>query len=394
MALRIARHVVSGLIDNRVEGRVTGFLELAGGLGRVALDLTGNGHPDIAGSLVGFRNPSPEVPPADAVIRRMAAQQAGTAGDITASRKVRQLLVPPEAFEALDEAARKSACRLANSVYFEWFSDSDGRVVLEGINFVIEVIEGPMWKLPDKGVGARAKAAFNDDEEIRPAAEKEMDVEMARMDLLTNRIARRLEKDGRDEVDWERIYEEESARLRRERGEPEPEPLTPDEIEERELWIQEMNAAAAEALREMEADAWKGEPEERRNHPLVEECRALALELDRSEHIPPSLSQEHPLAEIRDGVFIASGKLAGALNRMADEDEWPPTEWFAPSVLVFLKKARGHLRDALLGMDAADQENLTDPGWRRGAKRRITRILLETQRLIEEARGVLGEGGG
>ena len=48
------------------------------------------------------------------------------------------------------------------------------------------------------------------------------------------------------------IYEEEREKLRKERGEPEPEPLTPEQEEERNAWIDEMNRVAEEALREME----------------------------------------------------------------------------------------------------------------------------------------------
>jgi len=73
-----------------------------------------------------------------------------------------------------------------------------------------------------------------------------------------------------------------------------------------------MNAASMEALEEAAADDWK--QEEPSDHPLVTECREFALELRHSGHLPPGVSDEHPLWEIANGVLIASGKLAGALN--------------------------------------------------------------------------------
>ncbi len=39
---------------------------------------------------------------------------------------------------------------------------------------------------------------------------------------------------------YERIYEEEREKIRQERGEPEPEPLTPEQEAEQAAWIEEM----------------------------------------------------------------------------------------------------------------------------------------------------------
>ena len=148
---------------------------------------------------------------------------------------------------------------------------------MEGVAFEVEWIEGPLWRITEEelreqgersqeavagffedvatAMGAEELIEADDDSEEVPPAEAAMDAEAARMDLLNNRIERRLSKEGTD--DWERIYEEESARLRRERGEPEPRPLTPGEEAAREEWIEEMNAAAAEALEESASESWK-----------------------------------------------------------------------------------------------------------------------------------------
>lgn len=411
MAWRIRENVLSGEIDNRTKGRVSGFLEMAGGGGRILLDLEGNAHPDLAGSLIRFRNPrKPTFRSGD--FEGFAREQKGHAGDITASHRVKDLLVSTEAFLAMDEEARSNAYRWANCLYLEWYGRTNGRIVMEGIGYEIEWVEGPLWRMSEEDLREQAERsrqavgrffdqvfgaaaledahkADDDAEEISPE-EARADAEAARMDLLNDRIARRMRKEGTH--DFDRFYQEESARLRRERGEPDPPPLTPEEEAARAEWIEEMNAAVEEAEAEAEAGSWK--PEEREYHPLVADCHEFSLDLRKGDILPEEASDEHPLWEIANGVLFASGKLAGALNGCMDEEKWPPDELSAPSALVFLKKARRYLRDAMRGLDAADEENLVDPAWRAATRERLSRILAATQKLILEARkGLQGEAG-
>ncbi|MCH8473622.1 MAG: hypothetical protein LAT55_00155 [Opitutales bacterium] len=400
MAWRISEQVISGEIDNRTKGRVTGFLELANGSGRIVLDLEGNAHPDLAGSLIRFTNPRAQPGP----LEEFPPEQRGLAGDMTASHRVKDLLVPVETFLKMDEEARSKAYRWANCLYLEWYRHLNGRVVIEGIGYEVEWVEGPLWQITEEDLreqaerGQKGLADFfgnataalekeailqsDDDREEVPPEEAAMDAEAARMDLLNDRIGHRMEKEGTD--DWKRIYEEESARLRRERGEPEPLPPTPEEEATQREWIEEVNAAGQEALEEGAAESWK--EEQSKDHPLVTECREFAVELREEGFLPEGMSVEHPLWEIADGVLFASGKLAGALNGCMRDGEWPPHELMAPSVLVFLKKARRYLRDALRGLDSADEEKLVTPEWRATTRARLTRLLLSTQQHILEAR--------
>ncbi|MCC5806928.1 MAG: hypothetical protein JJU00_11430 [Opitutales bacterium] len=401
MAWRIAEQVVEGEIDNRTKGRVTGWIRLVDG-GELRLELTGNAWPDIAGSRIRFRNREP----ARAEPQGLHPEQEGRAGDITASRKVKDLLVPVETFLEMPKAERESALTWANGLYLEWFSRANGRVVIESTRFDTEIVDGPRWTLSEEDRRAQAESGadamrrfmedaagavaaaetdpFADEDEFIPPAEAEMDAEAARMDLLSDRIERRLRKNWDENVDWGQIYEEESARLRRERGEPEPDPPTPEEEAEAAAWIEEMNAAAKAAEEEAEAEAWKAR--ERRRHPLVLECREYALQLREECELPADASPEHPFCELMDGVLFASGKLAGALGICEDEEEWPPDALQAPSVLVFLKKARGYLRDALRALDSIDEEALGTAAWRKAARAKVDHLLRETHRLILEAR--------
>ena len=61
-------------------------------------------------------------------------------------------------------------------------------------------------------------------------------------------------------------------------------------------------------------------------------------------------------------------------------------------MLVRLKKARCYVRDALRGMDSADEEELAVPKWRHRMRLEITDILAEIQGLIREVRDVLDSG--
>lgn len=404
MAWRIADQVASGEIDNRTKGQVTGYLDLAGGAGRITLNLVGNAHPDVAGTLIRFRNPAAKPEPWS---DHFPLEQTGTVGDITASHRVKDLLVSLETWRMLDEKARGAAFEWVNCFYIEWFSSTNGRVVIEGLRFELEVLDGPLWTLSedDKQVQNEVTAAGlrdflnavgsavqeeavlkgdDDDEEI-PPAEAAMDAEVARTNLLIDRITRRLEKEGLGNEKWNLIYREESARLRRERGEPDLEPPNADEAAQQQAWLDQTAEAAWEALAGAEEDASHGVAGDHK-HPLVIECQDLAMDLRRILSVPEGASQEHPLAMICDGVLCASGKLAGALHGQSSQDEWPPNALAAPCVLVFLKKARQFLRDALLGLEGADEEQLVSKEWRQHTRAKITHILRATHKLIVEAR--------
>ncbi|MCX6874981.1 MAG: hypothetical protein NTW21_14410 [Verrucomicrobia bacterium] len=420
MAWRIDEKVLRGEIDNRTPGRVSGRIWFAGREQPVLLDLAGNPWRDLAGHLLRFSNPQPQT--GDLV--GLADVQTGVVGDITASRKVK---VPEVSMEELMEryAARKPfPWHWANSLYLEWFSESNGRVVIESSAYQLELEPAAAWHMSEAQeaaqrianadatvdfmgrLGAAASAVAGavagaddaeDEEDVededapRSAAEAKADAEDARMQLLMDRVTARLEREGHAEGQFERICEEERERLRRERGEK-PTVLTPEQEAERSAWIEEMNAVAAEAMADYEAGKWQDE-DPADEHPLVERCSDLAVKLHQDLKASGWISEddhsEHPLREITDGVMIASAKLAGALGRSARDEEWPPSALFAGNVLVRLKKARGYLRDAIRGLDSADEEGLTTPEWRASVRPEVTAILAETQDLIREVRAVL-----
>jgi hypothetical protein len=253
--------------------------------------------------------------------------------------------------------------------------------------------EGAILAFMNRLVGAEGETATEEDyelheEEDRPTSTVEADAEAetARMNLLLDRVEARLQHDGRNPGDFDQVYEEERERLRRERGEPDPEPLSPEQEAERAEWIDELNRAAREAI-----DNGEDMPE-RQEHPLVKACSDLSVRIHQTieEHgwLPEHTTREHPLMEISDGVSIASAKLAGALNGQRHE-EWPPDPLFAGDTLVRLKKARRHLRDALAGLAAAEEERLAEGDWRTQTRLAIQGILAPVNRFIQEIRDSL-----
>ena len=72
-------------------------------------------------------------------------------------------------------------------------------------------------------------------------------------------------------------------------------------------------------------------------------------------------------------------------------DEWPPDRMIAGNVIVRLKKARGYLRDALRGLDSAEEEALATPQWRHQTRLKVIDVLAQTDDLLREVREVLAE---
>jgi hypothetical protein len=126
MAWRISQYLVGGELDNTHLGKVTGWMRLAGLKETVTFDLTGDFHRDIRGAKIHLKGDASEAtPPAGAVelAEGFALEQKGKVGDITAG-------LPPHDF--------------GNSPYVEWYSQENGRVLIELEPWQVEVIGTPI----------------------------------------------------------------------------------------------------------------------------------------------------------------------------------------------------------------------------------------------------------
>ena len=156
MAFRIHDSVVRGEIDNRVKRVVRGKIWLEGRAEPLVLELQGNAHADLAGCVLTFTNPRQRI--SDPHLDVLDPLQRGSIGDLTASRKVRVFDVPLSvAFEMMDRK-EKPPEHMANSLYLEWFSEANGRVVIESADYQLG-ISVPEWRMSPEENDERAKQA-------------------------------------------------------------------------------------------------------------------------------------------------------------------------------------------------------------------------------------------
>ena len=200
MAYRIHGSVARGEIDNRRKGIVRGKIWLEGRADPMVLELKGNAWPDLAGCLLNFTNPQPRIPHPH--LDSLHGLQLGSLGDLTASRKVRVFAVPLEQALAMIRRKEKPPEHMANSLYLEWFSQANGRVVIESADYVL-TISAPEWRMTPQENAERATAAAAGMEEF--------------MERLTEAVeqqqrAQKGPEEPWDEHDYEKFLKECDAR--------------------------------------------------------------------------------------------------------------------------------------------------------------------------------------
>jgi len=125
MAFRPTRFLIEGELENIDPNKVTGWMKFAGLKENVTFDLGGNFHRDIRGAkirLIGGATDNESG--AEEYLQGFASHQTGKVGDITAG-------MPPADY-------------VSGSVYIEWYSQLNGRVVLELEQDQIELLSTPI----------------------------------------------------------------------------------------------------------------------------------------------------------------------------------------------------------------------------------------------------------
>lgn len=143
MAWRIDEAVIRGEIDNRARNRVVGKIWFIGRSDPVELELRGNCWRDLAGRRLEFSNPKPKA----GVLSGFARRQEGVVGDITASRKVKVPEIPHEQIGEYYLAKKPFPWHWGNSLYLEWHSARNGRVVIESAGFELKVVAEAAWEM-------------------------------------------------------------------------------------------------------------------------------------------------------------------------------------------------------------------------------------------------------
>jgi hypothetical protein len=332
MPWRIHDHVLRGEIDNRVRGRVTGTIWLQGSDIPLSLALKGDCHPDLAGCVLRFENPAPvpltTAPP--------APLQKGDAGDITAARKVRVFDIPFEEAYALIKAGGKPPEHMANSLYLEWYSRLNGRVVVESADYRLEISE-PVWRFTPEELAERNRRSAEDEDSFAERVEREDDEEpwdefraeqfLRNSDMVGEKYRRLLEKyhdhpDGEriiaHEMGWTWLEEELDARQRGERPEDDGDEETEDD-EEVDDWGDCEETPPDPAL---EGIDWVHDDEERVIHPVAKRARDLLdplmdeMKAAEDENRPG----EEPFFEFVSEFMTVSVKLCAHLGFIAHPD--------------------------------------------------------------------------
>jgi hypothetical protein len=335
VAWRIDEAVERGEINNTVEGKTTGLLWILGREQPVALDLTGDCWRDLAGTRLSFRNPVPK-PQAN---MDLSPVQKGVVGDMTASRKNKVPLVSDEEFAAMYAARQQIPYCWKNTLYLEWFSEANGRVVIETCDFELELSER-VWEMDD------------DAEEAQKLAN------MQAMRDFMNNLVRRIEPADRsmdsgeeeDEFQWEERLKE-SDRLADAYQEVLEKYLDDPDAERKEAFAMGWDGLL-EALAEEKEEASPPDPDwtpeaaeeddewdeeaEFRQHPLQEKAQDLVL---RSVDLTRAGGEHASVVILNTALMQVAGKLAGALNGDYERE--------TGYVLAMLKRCLGWQNDAL-----------------------------------------------
>jgi DNA-dependent RNA polymerase auxiliary subunit epsilon len=338
MAWRIADNIVRGEIDNQTPGVVQGKIWLAGREVPLALKLTGNSHKDLAGCKLTFSNPAPKVDPS----LSLKLEQTGVVGDMTAARRVR--VIENLDYEALKDDQPFSE-HTANALYLEWFSDSNGRVVIESTDYKIEIGE-PAWRLSPEdearqieanaeamqsfmdriteSFDPREEAAYNGD----PKDEFEWELFLRASDRRSTKLGELLEKysdhPDRDRLiargmGWKEIEEMLDAQAESSGEEEEEEELEFDEPDEEEI------ARSERPIR----------------HPLVTRIIDRSVELS---HLTEN-QRDDDLDEMIGSYMVVGPKIAGALT-IGDRELGPDLN-MSGLVVAKLKRAVAELSRAI-----------------------------------------------
>ncbi|MDB6092460.1 MAG: hypothetical protein JWM32_22 [Verrucomicrobia bacterium] len=393
--------MVRGEIDNRTRGRVSGRIWLLDRPEPVELNLTGDAWRDLAGRRLEFVNPKPK----PEGLGSFATKQDGTVGDLTASRKVRVLDIPREQFADYYKSGKEFPWHWGNSVYLEWYSKSNGRVVIESADYELTIIGEPFWemtsreeetqrgqnseehgKFVERLTEAVAKTQAREEHAAKrahPQTEAEAEVMMQRNEQLMDRVHARLQREG-VEANFEKVIREEIGRQRREHGEAEP---TREQIELGSELLEEVH-------RTME-DAGDDEPEDEKDdtiHPLAVRARDMAngilKDVRAAKWVPPQAGIEHPCADLVNSTIKAAIRLAGVLLG----EEWPPEVEVCGLAIVRLKRVRGHFDDAEAAAQACAEQSLTNQEWLATVRVEIGECAGEIDAMIAEAKVILERG--
>ncbi len=398
--------MIRGEIDNRVKGRVRGKLWLDGLDKPVKLELEGNACPDLAGCLLKFKNSAKTFP-----MRRKPKfnlLQRGKVGNLSASQKVRVFTIPDEEAFAMMDRGEKPPERIANALYLEWFSEGNGRVVIESANFELN-ISAPEWRLTPAEEKQRAQDAeagwemfsqqLNEALEKQKRGQKDPDAEwdehdyekfMKECDARTDKYMELQDKYGDSPEAEEKIAKE--------MGWTSEDPPSPagfgaaGEDDDGRMSVEEMNRVTEEALNESlpeseshrEGIDWIRTADGRIRHPLQHRCFESAMKIwHECDALGLDKCENKDLEQFVFEFQTTGAKLAGALNGIARGRGFRDGTF----TVAYLKRAIDHLHKAQAGLEAVAPKNLLPEKMTTEARKELFEIREGILELMDEFRG-------
>ena len=390
MAFRLDQAIVRGELDNTEQGHLRGRIWLEGREQPLTLDLEGDAWRDVAGARITFTNHEP---------RRQKNQgdlkpaQHGIVGDITVSKKVKQITASDEEWQRCMEDGKQPPYEWRNSLYIEWFSEENGRVVIESADFELQITEFT-WQMDEAEEQAQQFANLNamrnwlatiiqrpekkdddddedgfDEDEDLPVSEAEWEESLKLSDRLTDAHMEAMDKYAEDDDDetkvafvmgWDHMLDM-MAQAQENSGKPQTADQSPS-MEDFEDDDDDPEDAGEEWKEDAEDDsdddsddddAFADYMEERRSHPLQKSAHKLVTRIlrdlrdeDRDECIEDEDARNTPLSRFISNTMSISGKLAGALStrRFAEGSD-------AGYTLAILKRCLNWSNEALSGLN-------------------------------------------
>ena len=409
MATRLDPAIIRGEISNETPGFVTGRIWLAGRAAPLVLNLRGNCLRDIAGCTLTFVNPDPQRLPLYDVLNDV---QDGAAGEMTASRKSRIARVSAAEVIRLMENRLPVPTRLTNSLYLEWFSNTNGRLVIDTSEFTLQ-ISAPAWIMSAEEESLQvleAQHTFHkyldiitgmeeaDDEEDELFEEEDEDE-----DDFSNDLQEALQfcDEPLNEFEWEQELRDADRRAEayqeafdRYRDHPQREQLIaeamgwdPSEVDE----ITQELSEVAEAMQPddpetlIESACFIAGSREDEHHPLSRRAMNFALHLQAEAEqrglLQPDAARENALLAVIVSIIAMGAKLAAALDPMVEGLE--PEPGF---VVAMLKRAQVPLNEAMHALGSIDMRQLNG-----NTRRWLTRVRHELFSIRNDVLDVMKE---
>jgi hypothetical protein len=302
----------------------------------------------------------------------------------------------PEAY-LMCKHGEKPPEHMANCLYLEWFSEANGRVVIESADYEL-TLSAPEWRMTPEENEQRARAAAAGMDDF--------------MQKLTGTIEaqQRGQKDPEaewDEHDYEKFMKECDARtdkyieLREKYGDSDEAEAKiakemgwdrEDEDDGEWMSVEEMNRICEEAANEpppepephREGIDWIRTKEGRLRHPLQHRCHESAMKVWRNcDELGLEESKDSDLSQFVFEFHTTAAKLAGALNGIAHGRGYRDDAF----TVAYLKRALDHLHKAQAGLEAVAPKKLLPDKITTEARQELFEIREGILKLMDEFRG-------